>query len=393
MKYLFNIIMLLTLSFAGPSVFAQSELRKVLDEIGTNNPSLNSGQYYMEAKQLEFRTGNTPDDLIVNYAFLKGAQGAGNQTEILVAQAFDFPTVYAKRKQLADAQSAQTEHEFDAIRSNVMQEATKVCFELVYLRKEHQLLEEQKVRTSKVLQQFEERFKNGDGTKLDVGKARLQLLDVNRSMAENEVSISGAQATLLKLNGGNQISFEDTIYQTLNMPPLDTLLEEWQSEDPIAHMLQQQSAVSEKQIALSKSMWLPKLEAGYRHVSGFGQSFNGVHTGISVPIWENRNMVKLRKAEQQYSLSKADAYFSEKGQQVKMLYDRHVILKATLEEYVNTLAEFRNAELLQASLELGHINATEYFMEMNYYVDTFTNQLRIEQEYHTLVAELLKYRL
>ncbi len=51
MKYLFNIIMLLIFSFAGPSVFAQSELRKVLDEIGTNNPSLNSGQYYMEAKQ------------------------------------------------------------------------------------------------------------------------------------------------------------------------------------------------------------------------------------------------------------------------------------------------------------------------------------------------------
>jgi len=381
------------LVFAGQSVSAQSELRKVLDEVGTNNPSLNSGQYYMEAKQLEFRTGNTPDDLIVNYAFLKGGQGAGNQTEVLVAQAFDFPTVYAKRKQLADAQSVQSEHAFEAVKSNVMQEATKVCFQLVYLRKEQGHLAEKKSRIEKILQQFEERLKNGDGTKLDVGKARLQLLDVNRWLAENEVSISGSEATLLKLNGGKEISFEGTTYPALSIPPLDTLSEEWRNEDPIVHMLQQQNAVSEKQIALSKAMWLPKLEAGFRHVSGFGQSFNGVHTGISVPIWENRNTVKLRKAEQQYSLANADAYSNEKSQQVRMLFDKQAILKATLEEYSNTLGEFKNMELLQASLELGHINATEYFMEMNYYEDTFHNQLVIEQEYYSLVAELLKYRL
>jgi len=55
--------------------------------------------------------------------------------------------------------------------------------------------------------------------------------------------------------------------------------------------------ITQKQLPLSKNMWLPKLEAGYHYHGILGQTYNGVHTGHSIPLWENKNTVKLQKVQ------------------------------------------------------------------------------------------------
>lgn len=58
-----------------------------------------------------------------------------------------------------------------------------------------------------------------------------------------------------------------------------------------------ESLVARKQIAVNKSQWLPKLELGYRRNTETGTPFNGVVVGFSFPLFENRNKVKIAKAQ------------------------------------------------------------------------------------------------
>ena len=44
-------------------------------------------------------------------------------------------------------------------------------------------------------------------------------------------------------------------------------------------------------------MTFPKMELGYHYQEFIGQKFNGLHTGISIPLWQNKNTVKQKKAQ------------------------------------------------------------------------------------------------
>lgn len=40
-----------------------------------------------------------------------------------------------------------------------------------------------------------------------------------------------------------------------------------------------------------------KIETGYRYQTILGQQFNGVHLGLTIPHWENKNIVETKQAE------------------------------------------------------------------------------------------------
>lgn len=370
---------------------AQSTISSVVDMIESNNKQIALKKMTVAAEQLSFRTGNAPDNLRFGYDFLKGGLGSGDQTEILVAQAFDFPTVYAKRKQLADARSATTD-QFLALEVNdIRLRATKVCLNLVYEQKRRTLLEKRREALQTILKNFEERFSEGKASKLDVGKAKLQMIALERELADNRSKELVFRAELLQLNGGKEVSFNDTVYPVWATPNSDTLETKWKQSDPVNALFAQQNAVATKEVELSKAMWLPSLEAGFRHVSGFGQLFNGVHTGISIPIWEKRNTVKAKKAEQSAMLLNSEVYASSKSLELKRLLQEEALLREMLDEYEKALGEVQNLELLKTALELGRINSTEYFIEANSYYDALAMLLTTELEYQQVQAAINRY--
>lgn len=370
---------------------AQSTISSVVDMIESNNKQIALKKMTVAAEQLSFRTGNAPDNLRFGYDFLKGGLGSGDQTEILVAQAFDFPTVYAKRKQLADARSATTD-QFLALEVNdIRLRATKACLNLVYEQKRRTLLDQRRQALQTILTNFEERFSEGKASKLDVGKAKLQLIALERELADNRSQELVLRAELLQLNGGLEVNFNDTEYPVWATPNSDTLEMKWKQSDPVNALFVQQNAVATKEVELSKAMWLPSLEAGFRHVSGFGQLFNGVHTGISIPIWERRNTVKAKKAEQSAMLLNSEVYASSKSLELKRLLQEEALLREMLGEYEKALGEVQNLELLKTALELGRINSTEYFIEANSYYDALAMLLTTELEYQQVQAAINRY--
>lgn len=375
------------------NIQAQSSMESVLESIEKNNKTVQVAAQYWKAKQLEYRTGNAPDDLTVGYDFMAGNPGAGNQTEVLVSQSFDFPTVYAKRKQLADGKVAQTEFQMLAVKQDVLLEAKKLCMELVYHQKLQVQFDQRKQNTERLLSDFKKRQQEGSGNAMDVSKAQLQLLSVERHSAENASAIAMLNSKLIALNGGIEIAFTDTVYPLFpEVPSFEEIEQELEKNDAVREVLTQQQNVVEKQVQLSKANWFPKLEAGFRHVSGFGQSFNGVHTGISLPLWANRNTVKQQKATLQYTQLNLDEHLNEHFHEIKQLYDQYLILKESKQQYEVALASINSEKLLNRSLEVGHISTIEYFMEMNYLNEAFYGYLETEGEYYQAVAELMRYR-
>ncbi|GAB3835425.1 hypothetical protein GCM10028895_55800 [Pontibacter rugosus] len=137
---------------------------------------------------------------------------------------------------------------------------------------------------------------------LDENKARVRLLDIRTTLQKNRARRRVLEEKLAELNGGNPVALADTAFSAMPAVPafevLDSLIE---ISDPRLKTLEQQARVQEEKVKLARALALPKLEGGYRYQSILGQTFQGVHAGISIPLWERRNTVNTQQAYSQYA--------------------------------------------------------------------------------------------
>jgi outer membrane protein TolC len=391
-KYGFILICLLAVDYP---LTAQSNIPGVLSEIARNNKTLQAHVQHNSTQKLEHRVGNAPANPNVEYDYLVGSPStAGNQTEVIFVQSFDFPTTYFKKDELADQKNIQADLELVQIRQDILLDALNCCIGLVYHHKTEVQLEILKQQTEKLLSNFQERLEKGDGNLLDVNKARLRLLEIDKQLQAHKSSISQLNSKLTALNGGVAITFTDSSYSQEPLPlAFDQLIAEYQNADPHRKTLQQEKLIFEKQVEVNKSLSLPKLEVGYHYQHILGQTFSGIHTGISIPLWENKNTVKAGKSQVLFADLEILDYENQQYQELKSMYDKYSSLQKTLEEYEQVFSAYTNTELLNTALALGHISTIEYFMETSYYYDALKSFLETEKEYNETLALLNKYRL
>lgn len=377
------------------SVNAQSTIENVLAEINKNNKTILATAQYYQAQNLEFKTGLNPSNPTAEYDFLKGSPAnAGNQHDFTITQQLDFPSAYIKRSQLAKTQIARSEYEIIANRQDILLEAKKVCIALIYHNKLQEQLITQKHNFEKLLSSVQTKLEKGDGNILDVNKAKLQLIQIKKKFQENVSAINELNIKLSELNGGIEIVFTDTVYfSPTSIPDFAQLEKDYEKLDPLLKMLQQQKLISQKQLELSKSLSLPKMELGYHYQGILGQTYSGFHTGISVPLWENKNSVKQKKSQLLYSESQLIAHTNEHYFHIKHIYERYTNLKTTLLEYQSIFTTLNNTALLNKALALGEITTMQYLVEMNFYTEAQTDFIQTEKEYHDTIAELYKYLL
>ena len=386
--------LLLTSVIAFPAL-AQVSMEDVLVEIEKNNKTLQANAQNTEAQKMAFKSSNPLYNPNVEYDFMYGFPlNAGNQTDFLVNQAFDFPTSYGKRKQLAEGRSSQSDLQYSAGRQEILFEAQSTCIELIYRNKLQLQLQERKSFTEGLLASFEKRLNTGEGNILDVNKARLQLIEINKDYQLNLSQVNQLTQQLTGLNGGAEIAFPSTDYpQVAELEDFEALFTEIQAKDPTLKFIEMDIASSQKQLELSKALALPKLEAGYRHQAILGQRFNGFHLGTSIPLWENKYKVRQSEAELSTSGLKVLQYQNDKYSSSRQLYEKYLKLSTTLREYQSVLAALNSKDYLDKALAVGHISTIEYFLESNYFYMAYNNYLQTEFEYHATVAEILKFRL
>lgn len=394
MKYRF-LVVLCGIALIPSQVKSQSSIDKVLSEINKNNKTIQANQKFTEAQKIQYKTGISLYNPTVEYDYLKGSpSNAGNQTDIIVTQSFDFPTAYSKKNQLANQQIQQADIQQKIVIQNLIFEAKKICIELVFRNKLQIPLTQRKSATEKWLENFRKRLKNGDGNILDVNKAEVQLIDIKKQHQENQSEIAKLHQKLIGLNGGNNIVFNDTVYFDLPaIPDFETLEKEVEENDPQRKFLEQEKLITQKQLEVSKALALPKMEVGYHYQGILGQTYNGIHTGISLPLWESKNTVKLQKAKMFFTETALTDHKNEHYYEIKQLYGKYENLKSILEEYQKSTVIKDNTRLLDKALSLGQISVLEYFVELSFYSATMNSYLETEKEYFEIIASLMKYKL
>ena len=186
----------------------------------------------------------------------------------------------------------------------------------------------------------------------------------------------------------------DTTYPAITaIPELAVLEPQAEAHDPMLQYVEQQQEISDRQLSLSRAIVLPSWQVGYRYQAILGQQYNGFMAGISIPLWEDKNKVKLANARLNWSNQVIEWEKTEHLYSIRRLYEKQQTLKNTLAEYGELLEGLNNTGLLEKALRLGEISSIEFFMEVTYFYDVEDQYLSLEKDYYQTVAELLKYQL
>ena len=388
-----NISIFIILIFSFANLQAQTNVDVVLESISKNNKTLLAERQYRDALSLQYRTGLSLHNPTVNYEYLTGTPAsAGDQNEFTATQSFDFPSAYIKKKQVSDKKLEQLQNQGAYHEKNIMLQARKTCLELIYRNKLQAHYLERKTNSEKVLASFQKLLDTGEANILDLNKAKLQWIEAKRSFDENTVVVNSLNQKLIELNGGIDIKLESKDYPLLpTLVPYDQLANEYINADPLRISMDQEKQISSKEVELSKALALPKFEAGYRYVGIPQQEFHGFHAGITIPLWEDKNKVKMQKAMMVYSDLRLQDHVNESRSEIAMLYQKYNSLKESNTQYEQLIGNNEIVSLLNKSLSLGQISRLEYFMELSFYYAAFEKYLENEKEVYLVVAEMRKF--
>lgn len=374
---------------------AQSNVAEVLRAVEQNNPTLQARRQYVEAQALSFKTNIYLPNPMVAFEYLPGTPAeAGTQKDLTISQAFDFPTTYFRKKDLAEAQINQFSFVLDSLRQQVLLEAKQLCLDLIYAYKRQAILNQRLNNVEQLVQDYGRRLAQGNANILEVNKAKLLRLNLNNELVLLESQIVQMTEKLTALNGGEEVLFTADNYPEVDdIPEFEVLEPLTEANDPTLNYYEQQQEVSQEQLSVNRALVLPSFQAGYRYQAILGQQYNGFMAGISIPLWEDKNKIKLAQAQINWSNQAIERERTEHLYTIRRLYEKQQTLQNTLQEYDELLTGLNNTALLEKALRLGEISSIEFFMEIMYFYEAEDKYLRLENEYQQAVAELLKYQL
>ena len=349
----------------------QQAFEDFLQAISSNNRSLSSARLFVEAEKLKAYTGIYLPNPEIEYEYLSATDL--NSSELIVAQSFEFPTVYSHKHSIAELSASQAGQGLRSKTREIYAEALDVYVEQIannrklniYRNMEQMLLDlDQKAR--KALEMGEITVLESNRIRSETARARIDVRRMkNKSMAlENR---------LVTLNGNVDIQITDSVYPHVLMPfAEDSLVDYLIETHPEKMFWEQEIEKAENNISLMKATGLPNFQLGYKQETSSPDNGYGFVAGMSIPLFENKNTVKLAKAR---STALNEEYQSEIlfwRQEYTTLINSYNAAKLALEEMELLTGSFSTLELLEKAYLSGQINYTEFFSEYSNYRETLS---------------------
>lgn len=376
-------------------VYSQSNIDIVLDSIEQNNTTLKSLSAKFDAQKIQNSTFKNLSELEIGFNYLWGNPNEiGNRTDFSVAQSFDIATLTGMKGNMVDEQNNLIGWQYKAERMNILLEAKQYLIEHIYYNALHQelllRLQHAQIIENSVKQQFE----NGDANILEYNKAKLNLSLVEGDISSINVERNAILEQLKRLNGGNNISVEDSSF---TQPTIPLNFEDWfliaEQKNPILAYVKQTVEVSKKQVSINKAQNLPEFSVGYMSEKVVGQRYQGIITGVSIPLWTNKNKVKQAEAEvlaaEKNVIDRKQQFYA----QLHLQFNRTIGLLQNAQQYRNSLETANNTDLLKKALDAGQISILDYIVEIGLYYEVLNRTLEAERDYQKALAELTAVNL
>ncbi len=382
------------LCFPGKLSAQTADCETLLDEMERNNTQLQVLRDEMEAARLENRTGMNLSNPEVEFHYLWDMQGTKEKRkDFSIRQTVDWATLTGQKKRIRRVQDGLLELQYRQQSIAFRLEATRTLIEWQYLRA---CAEEQKTRVqhaSRLVELYAVALDKGGTTVLEVNKARLEHEMAQTAWRRTEADIRKTEAMLQWMNGGKPLSLASVVYVAENLP--DDFAQ-WYAQaeqaNPMLRYVKGQLELEQRQVRKTRSENWPSLSVGYMTEKGPVEGFQGLTFGLSVPLWENKNKLKQRKAAVKVAESRdADAHLQFYSQ-VNMLYERARELARVVADYRNAIRQDNSVSLLDKALAAGQMTVTDYYMDLSLYYDVTDRLLEAERDYLIAVAELQSWR-
>jgi outer membrane protein, heavy metal efflux system len=377
--------------FLTAPVFASGQnLSSFLQDIEKNNLQLIVLQKWLEAEDQRARTGIFPANPEARYNFLFGnSEAIGNQQELEIMQPFKFPGYYSAKAELQNLQFEQKQLLVKQERLAIMHMARAGYFNMVWLNKKKELLETRKNESEKLVGLMKQGFESGEVSKPAYDKAIIYNIGVEAEWQMTISDIDIQNERLKQLNGGlpvDNLTWEFPADEELL--PVDSLLAYLLSQNPELMMAQLGIEEYDANIKYEKMNQLPAFEAGYRSEKILNQKLRGIHAGIEIPLWSNKNRIKHARMLSEWSRSNLNLQESRLHTEVVSKYNE----VQNLHSIYNRMKEIAGDEnLSENSLQLlhsGQISFPEYLLETQFIYEMKSKFLETERNYYIAVSGL-----
>jgi len=363
LKYIFVLLLLPQMAMT------QQGFDAFLSSIEANNKTILSARKLADAKVLEANTGIYLSNPEFSYDYLMGK--SENYSEMIVSQSFDFPTSYIHKNKIADISGQQALIEYRQKKLGIFREAATLYAQQIILNRKLTLFYELKGMMEQLKSNAEKKFQIGEINILEANRIRSEAARNNVELNMLEVDHQTLRLKISELNGGQTYEIEDTVFTSFLLPAHpDTLIQHVIISNPLTGYWKSELEKADREIQLQKSSSFPKFELGYRQDMLPGETFNGIHAGLSIPLFENKNTVQLSKARQLYVQERIETEQLAFRNQIRMMISEYETVSKSVREFEQISETLKTPELLMKSFQSGQINYTEFFFEYSYYRET-----------------------
>lgn len=367
---------------------------EVLRNIERNNKELQASAKDAEAARMEVQAQNNLEDPSVEYSpfYTKGISGMSS-SELVVSQSFDFPTLYAARHSSGKLQMEVVDRQYQVERRELLLSAKNLCLDLIMLNKQQAMLSLRKKNAGDLLTLFDERLKQGDAGVLDINKIKMELMNVQTEVAQNNAAHRTALQKLLAMNGNLPIEFSASEYPQAKAPAdYNELYDEVVATDATLQMADASARAAEKNVSVQRQNWLPKLEVGYRRNTSIDEKSNGFLIGGSLPLFSNRKKNKIARAQAVSARLRLDDVRLQTEADVQSRYNELRQLDEAMRAYDVALMT-NTLDLLKDAVTEGQISVIDYYTEADNVYNKLMAYYEVENRYQKLLAEIYKNRL
>ncbi len=391
-RYLFLLIL--------PGVFPLGSAAQTIGEadllqaVERHSPGLQSAAATARSNQIEARTGNTLPNPELEYIHSWGSSGAAGENEFTASQGFDFPTAYVQRTRAARAREDAAQASYRQVRMETLLQARLAVQEILYLQKRIEVDSLRLADAEFARQIARVRAQAGDITSIEENRIEFQSLSARNNLTRTRMALETALTSLSSLSGlslGADVQIEPMPLPAL--APLEQVLEQAYAADPALSAARASGQAAQADRRLAVSLALPKFSAGYKYSSSDGAKFHGVVAGMSIPLFESRNTVRLARARQAEVEATTLALETNLTADLTAKYSQACRLEAMSRTYQSGGEGAEKSALLRKALQEGSLTILEYFTELDPVYRHMDEINELSYNYRSLLIELNKYAL
>lgn len=354
----------------------------------TYNRTLLAAYEQYRVSALEASTGINPPDPRVELGYLYGKPAdMGNRFDFSLSQEIDFPTSYVHRSRSRDLQISQAGLHLQAVRQQVVLEAVRLWIERIYLIQLEGLLLRRVELAQKQLVQADQKVSLGESGQLALSQSNLQATALRGELERTRTAIRANLSALQVVTGGITPEIPGSALPASRPPDPDSLWPAYQ-QGPEMQLYKREVERRQQLTSLAASMRLPRLSAGYYSESVAAEQFRGFQVGVSVPLWEHSNRIKLARSEVSLAEAEADRVSLQMEEELRQKAEQWKSLDRQISEMEQALARVNDMELLTIAMEGGEISLTEYMLGTDLYFRNQQTLLSLKKERLLLEAEM-----